>query len=47
MSGLITKVEVKANRAFIIEMYGREFYLACLKAEGMTYLGLLVKFKLI
>lgn len=44
MSGFITKTEVIANRDWIIQTYGKEFYDACLKAEGQTFLGLLVKF---
>lgn len=44
MSGFITKVEVEANKEWIIETYGKEFYAACLEAEGETFLGLLVKY---
>lgn len=43
MSGFITKKEVQENRQFIIESYGVEFYNACLKAEGQTFLGLLIQ----
>ncbi len=44
MSGFITKTEVEANAKLIIEAWGREFYMACLEAEGETFLGLLTKF---
>lgn len=43
MSGFITKPEVEANRDFIVEAYGAEFYDACLVAEGTTFLALLVR----
>jgi hypothetical protein len=43
MSGFITKVEVEANRDLIIEAWGLDFYNACLKAEGETFLSLLAK----
>jgi hypothetical protein len=44
MSGFITKVEVEANAEFIIATWGNEFYLECLKAEGQTFLSLLIKY---
>ena len=44
MSGFITKVEVEANEEMIVETWGREFFNACLQAEGETFLSLLVKF---
>lgn len=43
MSGFITKIECEANRAYIVETWGVEFYSACLLAEGETFLSLLVK----
>lgn len=43
MSGFITKIEVEANKEFIVASYGVEFYDACLQAEGQTFLGLLMK----
>ena len=36
--------EVIENAEFIIENYGVLFYLACLNAQGKTFLGLLVEF---
>lgn len=44
MSGFITKTECEANRDFIIETWGADFYEACLQAEGKTFLGLLAEF---
>lgn len=43
MSGFITKIEIEANKEFIVTTYGIEFYDACLAAEGQTFLGLLIK----
>ena len=43
MSGFITKIEVEANKALIVEMWGVDFYAACLLAEGTTFLALLVE----
>ena len=43
MSGFITKVEVEANKDFIVETWGEDFYIACLQAEGKTFLGLLAE----
>lgn len=43
MSGFITKKEVQENREFIVDTYGKAFYNACLKAEGETFLSMLVK----
>jgi len=45
MAGFICKPEVEANRDFIVDVYGVEFYVACLEAEGEQFLSLLVKFK--
>ncbi len=45
MAGFICKPEVEANRDFIVQAYGIEFYVACLEAEGETFLSLLVKHK--
>ena len=44
MSGFITKKEVESNREFIVATFGKDFYDACLAAEGQTFLGLLVRF---
>ena len=44
MSGFITKIECEANRDFIVETWGAEFYAACLASEGKTFLGLLAEF---
>ncbi len=44
MAGFICKPEVEANRDLIVQAFGVEFYVACLKAEGETFLSLLVKF---
>ena len=43
MSGFITKLECEKNAEFIIGEWGREFYDACLAAEGKTFLGLLME----
>jgi len=43
MSGFITKPEVESNREMICETWGVEFYEACLKAEGTTFLSMLMK----
>ena len=45
MSGFITKVEIEENKSFIIDKYGEEFYNACLKAEGETFLSMLIKWE--
>jgi len=44
MAGFICKPEVEANRDFIVQTWGAEFYAACLQAEGETFLSLLVKY---
>lgn len=41
MSGFITKVECEANKQFIIDTWGEEFYNKCLDCVGQTFLGLL------
>ena len=41
MSGFITKLEVQANQKLIVEMWGADFYSACLESEGTTFLALL------
>jgi hypothetical protein len=41
MSGFITKTECEANRNFIIETWGIEFFEICMESEGKTFLGLL------
>ena len=43
MSGFITKPEVIANEAMIVETWGRDFFVACLGAEGETFLSMLVR----
>jgi len=43
MSGFITKVECEANREFLVDTYGEDFYTACLAAEGTTFLALLME----
>jgi hypothetical protein len=45
MARFICKPEGEANRDFIVQSYGIEFYVACLHAEGQTFLSLLVKHK--
>jgi hypothetical protein len=43
MSGFITEPEVIANKQFIMENYGKDFFAACLEATGTTFLALLCK----
>jgi hypothetical protein len=44
MGGFITITEIQENKDFIIDNYGELFYNECMKAEGETFLGMLVKF---
>jgi len=44
-AGFITRNEIEAESETIIELYGKEFYEACLAApEGSTFLGLRMSF---
>ena len=44
MGGFITITEIQENKDFIVDTYGELFYNECMKAEGETFLGMLVKF---
>ena len=46
MVGLICKRQCEENKDLIVEIWGIEFYQACITCDdGETFLGLLVKFK--
>jgi hypothetical protein len=44
MSGFITKIEVEANKQFIVETWGIEFFKLCMESEGKTFLQVLTEF---
>jgi len=43
MSGFITQNEVEANKQFIVETWGEDFFALCMQSEGTTFLALLVE----